>query len=73
MIKISYSGKIAAVAGAILPPLILFRSPINNAKIQSMLSLQIPYTITLISDTLYSLFKKQIQYSDKKYVNMVAK
>ena len=38
-----------------------------------MLSMQIPYTITLIYDTLYSHFKKQVQYSDKKYVKMVAK
>ena len=37
-----------------------------------MLSMQIPYTITLIYDTLYSHFKKPVQYSDKKYVNRVA-
>ena len=30
--------------------------------------MQIPYTITLIYDTLYSHFKKQLQYSNKKYV-----
>ena len=38
-----------------------------------MLSMQIPFTITPIYDTLYSHFKKQVQYSDKKYVNCVAK
>ena len=38
-----------------------------------MLSIQIPYTITLSYDTFFPHFKKQVQYSDKKYVNGVAK
>ena len=38
-----------------------------------MLSMQITYTITPIYDTLYSYYKKQVQYSNKKYVNRVAK
>ena len=35
-----------------------------------MLSMQIPYTIPLIYNTLYFHFKKQVQYSDEKYVNI---
>ena len=30
-----------------------------------MLSMQIPCTMTLIYDTLYANFKKQVQYNDK--------
>ena len=58
MIKISYIGKFA---GAILPPYIFIWKPINKAKIQTMRSMQIPYTIILIYYTLYSHFKKQVE------------
>ena len=46
MSKISYSGKKALVAGAILPPYI--KSAINKAKIQTRPMVSMPYTITLI-------------------------